>query len=366
MHSVVLLSEPMSLSKTALRLSAAVPTLSPHDEDALYLIVWQLQGLLEDKALSHIHRAGSSACLVSYVADATPLKVAWRHTQSCPSSLPTTALRVQSSQKLDIYMQRYCVKTLGPSGFEVSIVPIPPVPLEKGKSSWHMYNATLRSLNTVSSSLRSQSGIKIIHLCYDRGAVAVARKYAQHRKLETGVRAADQGQESHSPESLKELLVYTGCAVHDTHNALKWAMSGYVSDISALSMKVHNMVEKLLKVVPALHENITPFLTERLRFHRNDNDDPNICAEFWKCLGVGSDWLHLFETFDPHSDGQYVFVHERAKSEDDFVGQLAAMLVYGMRYRKHVDTRWLSVGASARGLLLSMSCGLQLSSHRSN
>ena len=75
-------------------------------------------------------------------------------------------------------------------------------------------------------------------------------------------------------------------------------------------------------------------------------------------MGVTADWICIFEVFDPYTEGNFVYVHEGSKTEDDFIGRVASMLVYGLRFRRHVETRWLSMGSSARALLVSCLCGL--------
>ena len=239
--------------------------MSERDADALHVIVWQLHEFLHEKLSNLLLQSSGSAALISYAGDATPLRMAWRGNHQCPLGMPSKTVRRQSVHKVDFFVQRLSVKVQGPEGFKVATLPIPPVPLLRGKSAWHLFNAAQRVSDMIPQAHGIQSGVRIWHFCLDRGATAVARMCFQHRKLSQGVSLTSAGAEQHNTASVSELLLCTGCSIHDTHNAFKWALHAYASDTSSVSLRVQTLVDRLVRCIPALHRCLPQFLAHKRR-----------------------------------------------------------------------------------------------------
>ena len=132
------------------------------------------------------------------------------------------------------------------------------VALGNGKTAWRAYTAAvdffplLRQLH--------HTGVSISHYCFDRALFsALARRMRQRHALQYAVGSSPLDGRGRLLE-LTDWVVCTGCASHDCHNALKWAISGFLGDSEAGLKDLFVVIESLRNAYDLLLGHFPAFL----------------------------------------------------------------------------------------------------------
>ena len=191
------------------------------------------------------------------------------------------------------------------------------------------------------SPLPLQGGIRIHAFVFDRGMLSGVSRLAAAwvRSVQQSPGIADSALSSNS--IAHHWLASVGCALHDTHNALKWALSPFLIE-GATCLEMRRVQENLGKNLSYLVQQLPTFLRMVLRV-RDKPDDEEAVRTYWQCLGIASDWLGRFVAVDPlwFQGGLWVNPpnQEHADLED-----VTAVILYLFRFRPHTESRWLSMG----------------------
>ena len=351
----------MDLRQVALTLSKASTFLSKDEQADLFVICHEVKLYLSELACQLLRRHQSGCVLLGYVADATLSHVKWRLNQSVPSSggpSHTNKLQRAAVRASEYLLQRVYCKALLAGSVEVVSVPFPPIPLHHGKKSWNLFAAGETSLQSFLQTAINNE-LRVIHICCDRGALTgTARKLHQHVCQKMGVQVPGD-REIESDLSLRTLFVSTGCAIHDCHNALKYGLAKYMHCGGAFSLELHSLTKQIRLLLPALHDAIPSFVSKHVRFRQEDELEADIRI-FWTCLGIPEHWLNVFVRVNPRCQGNLIEINASLQEAEDCAEVVTSVLCFCLRFRLHVESRWLSVGAAARCWLLAAMCGIPL------
>ena len=111
-------------------------------------------------------------------------------------------------------------------------------------------------------------GIAVAHYTFDRACFSAMRRLLEaHHELLAG---SFVGGGSPAHLALQEWEVFTGCALHDAHNSLKWSLHGHFRDAELMKdvfitiAPLRNSFDLILPFLPA-------WLVEHLEF-AGEND----------------------------------------------------------------------------------------------
>ena len=157
-------------------------------------------------------------------------------------------------------------------------------------------------------------------------------------------------------QPLLDWAVGTGCALHDASKALQWALSPFVVDKDMMK-DLYIVIESCRSSFDLLVEYLPVFLAKHMQrssaiYSKED------AARWWRCMGVGADWVELLANVNPMWRQEKLVVSEKILDKVVSADLVGDCLLYLFRLTKFSDTRWCAVGQSCRGLIGSLSVGL--------
>ena len=145
-----------------------------------------------------------------------------------------------------------------------------------------------------------QLSFVLTSVCFDRAVFDACHRLIQqqHLRFWSGPGAALY-HDSHVHRQL-DIVVGTGCALHDVATGLRWATKPYLDKEDAKILYL--AVEGLRKGIRYLFKILPAFLLQCVAFDMGDDDLPDaVTAEFWRTLGISDDMLSEFVALQPRS-----------------------------------------------------------------
>ena len=206
------------------------------------------------------------------------------------------------------------------------------------------------------------TGIAIEHYCMDRMGFSSLTRFFKQLHL------YKQGSYGHLAEvpgtlellNLMEWIVVTPCAMHDAQNAFRWAMRALFKD-KLLLRDCYVGIESLRNSWDLLTGHLALWITKRIAFRPSMGD--NWCsqrAKLWDALGL-KDELTRSLTFSlqlEFVDGRLLINETMLEEDPNIIATIEATLLDTWRFQKFTESRWLTVGASARSLVAGFLTGL--------
>ena len=231
---------------------------------------WEVQKLCEViKAFSRrqveelVARCGTMPMLCSYSNDGTPLMVKKRfyHTMG-----PEKVVR-EGGDDAELLVQRAIYRFVDCTGTSHTAIQVrDPLPLRHGKTGDAIFAASIDFFKTLRE--MGHCGIVLHHYAFDRAMHEfLFRRFRQHHShLAKKDRAAQLSQSTflHEP-ALMEWVVDTPCSNHDVHNALRWALTGYIDD-EEMMKTIFAIAEGLRDGFGSLDAELDRFLAARVDF----------------------------------------------------------------------------------------------------
>lgn len=337
--------------------AAASGALSHGDKDMIGLLAMVGQQHMRTQLRKAVSSAGGAPLLTSYSADGTPALVKHQVKQKSPAG--SSVLRVGKSSHEFLVQSLFCrwIDSMG-KPHTVALLHAP-VPLTHGKTAMAQY-AVGRQF--VLDLRQEHKGIQVCHFAFDRaGFSALARLWNRHHQS----KAADEGSEddpfaSEAKLDLLTWVVATPCAVHDTHNGLKWSMYLHCQKTSVLQ-DVYVVVESLRNCLDLLHGFLGGWLADHLHFvSEEDLDDVDALQEMWYALGVEPSVVEVLA-------GELRLRWKRGRLEvaapnlntESLIGKVSFALLSIWHFRKFSESRWVTIGSSCRSLAAGLLTGLE-------
>ena len=303
---------------------------------------------------SFLESAHGCPVLTSKSCDGTPMAIKHRTSRALPSG---RKIRSSGKHGVEFLVKNQFFKAYLPSGETATRVLLAePVALTYGKGVDAILTASRK--DWVSLREAKHSGICIEHYVWDRLSIqALERK----TKLWHLAQPHDHLPASVSPElgRLTEMVLVTPCALHDCQNGFKWALLAECTDADLLR-DLYISVESLRNSHDLISAHVGHWLWERLK--RRPDQGPEwvqLQCSLWEALGVDLEVAGILA-----SDLQFEFkdgtiwIWEEAEFEGDLGECIEAALMSVWRFVKFSETRWLTVGSSARTVAAAILTGI--------
>lgn len=230
-----------------------------------------------------------------------------------------------------------------------------PVPLSLGKKTANLFQAAVEFLPT----LRRQGfrGLIVNHFVADRAVFSsldlrLRQRHRAYYEPELGPELGDEA----GLLMLSDLYCSCGCSAHDIQNSLRWGLTAHATAEDLKDM--HIICESLRNSFSILHGHLYSFLRSSLMFDHTLVDAEAVC-KFWQCLGVPADMLELFVEVNPWFEDGTLWVSGSLEGMPDLLDKVSGVIVFAWRWRRFVDSRWCSIGASSRSVVASLVLGLE-------
>ena len=306
------------------------------------------QGLIAD--------AAGRPILTSKSCDGTPITVTHHKTYNQPGGKRVKKVGKQGVEFL--VANQFVRSDIGVGGAMLTKVILgEATPLEHGKTvpaillacrqHWHR----LRDLGHM--------GCAIEHYCWDRMGIVALETQTRQWHAEQPLPPLPPGAE---PEIVKltEFVCVTACALHDSHNSLKWAMGSSFSD-KELVRDIFIGFESLKRSSDLLSKFIYEWLHSVLQPHQ-DRGASWVEARMvlWDDLGVDPLTAELLaKQLQLVWDGKRLMFLKGAFADGDLPQAVASALMGAWHFKSWSESRWLTCGAGCRTMIAAFLTGVQ-------
>ena len=316
---------------------------------------------LKDKASQNVRAGEHRPILYHYGSDGTLILTQQRYTAEHRG----LSVHRQGGLAEEFLVERAFVNVFGVHwDVQVSYLGRDPRPLSSGKSTWHIFGACVQFFPMLEK-IRAAPGITIYHFCFDRALMSSMKwKLMQrHALFQAAVASgevpiANPGMSAYIPQL--SWLVVQGCALHDAHNSLKWALKAALGDVTKTLKSLHIVIESVRNSFSLLQVRMPLFLTECLRLDDGSDYDAQTLYHEWVNLGCDSHIAeliaHLHLRWEPSR--QKLWVAAKHSEDLGLVEKVSFVLMSVMKFRRFTESRWLTLGESSRTLLCALLLGL--------
>ena len=300
-----------------------------------------------------VHAAQGAPMLMSYSADGTPALLKHQVKQQNPSG--SSVLRSGKASHELLVQTLFCRRLDGMGKSHTVALLHAPVPLTNGKSAMAQYAVGREFVPDLRK--EGHRGIQICHFAFDRACYsALAKLWQQHHQGLAAEGGSDEDGDPLASTALLDLLTWvvaTPCAVHDTHNGLKWSLFEILKDVFVV-------IESLRNCLDLLHSYLGLWLADHLHFVEEEElNSVDSLQDLWLAIGVAPSVVEILaeELRLRWRDGK-IEVAASCRETDDLVGKISFALLSLWHFQKFSESRWVTVGASCRSLAAGLLTGL--------
>ena len=279
-------------------------------------------------------------------ADGTPVQLQHATTAQLPGSKKTSTGKHTQEYLLCLCFTRY---TTIDGSVHTGVRFIHPVPLTNGKGHLPVFATIRDTFKTLRES--GHKGIAIQGYTFDRALFGVHKLFYQLHKYLAPQYAGAEG-EPWEWLDLLEWVVATPCAVHDTHNGLKWALYMFLFDAEFLK-SMWTVTASLRNSHDLLVQHICMWLLSDANVaFKSQEDLPT--AEHLRQLWTGLDLplevvnilVELRAIWSPSEGKLLLSIH--AKSKEDLMSTLTGCIITVWNFKLFKEQRWVSQGSNSR------------------
>ena len=342
----------LSLRDTLRRHARPYTVLSREETGEALKLAEGLKLHLEEQAAALIQRCGEQPLVVSYSSDGTPLLLQNVTTSRLPSG---AVLRRAGKRRVEFLLQRGVLVSKDINGVaEAAHVLQDPIAMSDGKKAPHLFKAYTQFMPNPRT--LGASGIVIFHYSFDRAMFEpLMRMVTGRHSLQYDPAFNDDIDDNAGLLQLSDWIVGTACAMHDTHNALKWSVGEFST---AQLLKDFNVTTQSLRNgFGELADSLPDFLLKHVAFvPRTDSEDD--CRVFWLLLGIDATWLDTFVQLDMRwQPDTGVLAVNTAADGPEVMAELTSAFFYLLRSETFVEGRFLGVGRVCRVTMAGIACG---------
>jgi hypothetical protein len=311
---------------------------------------------LQARARDLVVGAGNLPVLVHYSSDGTPISTKYRAKAARLSNTGTSVKR-EGRETSEFLVQVGFARRIDPNGKTITACILrDPVPLVHGKSAWSLFSCGREFFPTARQ--QGHVGISIAHYAFDRAAYnPLQRTFRQyHAALASQFADPSRGFDSAMLEKM-EWIVSSGCALHDCHNSLKWALHSHFQDTSLME-DVYIVVAAVRNSYGLVHSHLGKWLDAHLAFVP-DADCPSAqeLQALWTVLGLEPELVETLCSLRLHWASGKLNVAASCASREALVEELSAVLLGIWHFKQFTTSRWVTVGCSCRSLLGALLTG---------
>ena len=240
---------------------------------------------------------------------------------------------------------------------ETKVILSEPTPLTEGKT----VPAQLAAARANWYSLRQlgHTGCVVEHYCWDRANIVGLDRETRKWHLEQDLPALP-AHISPATARLTEFVLVTPCALHDSQNGFRWSLIEQMSN-KELMRDIYIGIESLRRSQDLIQEYMFEWLGKVRRAREDQGEDwVNRRRQVWLGLSVDMETADLLAAdLQVYWDGNTLWTLRGALQDRDVVSALASALLACWRFQKFSDSRWLTVGSSARNLVVGFLTGIE-------
>ena len=235
------------------------------------------------KAKALVASAARRPLLMTFGSDGTPI----RATKTCVAIVCGERVVRKGGEGTELLVQRGYIVTHDAFGRLVSAPLVrDPIPLSEGKKVVNIFRAATAFFPHIRQLCHTD--IVISHGCFGRGIQSamgrlLAQRQASFYKLKYGEK---RGQGPALLEELCDWYLTTGCAAHDSQNALKWGMTSCDLDASEALKGIYIAIESLRNSYSLLFSSLSEFLRYKVTFAGHELPTEEELLTMWIDLGV--------------------------------------------------------------------------------
>ena len=152
----------------------------------------------------------------------------------------------------------------------------------------------------------------------------------------------------------------TPCALHDAQNSLKWSMYSEFNDQDKMR-DIYVAISSRRNSHDLLSSRIDIWVGKSIRFAEDRGAEwVQRWRAVWLALGVDVETRELLVSeLQLHWDGAFLWVLRGAFEDGDVMDAASSALRAVWRFQKFTESRWLTVGTSARSLVAALLTGIE-------
>ena len=311
--------------------------------------------LMERKARGLVHGAGRRPVLHSYSNDITGYLT---KTVSITGDGQLTLQRA-GHEYHQFLLERSWFMTKSAGG-DLLAQPMMWLPrsMEKGKSTWHVFQAMHGSVPQLKK--WGHEGISITHYAFDRQPLSSITPlvHGWHSLEEEHRRQRVDGGDSESLHAhLMDWVLVTPCAAHDCANAVNKSLRVDLQDPNELK-SLHKITRSLRDVGSKLIDEVPAFVREHAAVApvARDHDD---VQSWWSTLTCEPTWAERLTKLDLHWWNGKLLSSVDLREDDEAMQEACQCLRYLLRFTKFCESRWCTIGPACRALVAALSVGLE-------
>ena len=234
-----------------------------------------------------------------------------------------------------------------------------PLPLTHGKTVHAIFTACKKDWKSLRE--MGHKGIAIEHYAYDRlGFQAHERVWRQWHAMNSPSfdKLADGPAEVFR---LTEFLLFTPCAAHDAHNALKWALLHSTVDDGDTLRDAYICIESIRNSMGLICQCTPEWVLLRLtHVEPLSHVELDNLRALWDALGVDPETVQtLTEVLELRFEGGRICVTRECCHMEDLTALVECTLMSVWKFQKWTTSRFLSVGSSSRTVVAGLLTGLE-------
>lgn len=303
-----------------------------------------LQGKVHDLISAH---ANDKPLVRSYSSDGTPILLnrAWTR------MLGSRVIHRHGKASQEYMVERTFYRGANAEGEELTAVVFrDPFALSDGKTGWHLMACQLEA----SPSLRALGfhGPAINHYVWDRGCYSVLNRLVRkwHQKEN-----ADNNRVTANLEALLNFTVTRADVLHDIANAFAWGMKPFSS--SDVMKDIFVGISSIRNAYNIIMEHVVSWLPSVLIFVV-ETESPEVLTELWQSLGLEDDIICLLVRYRLLWFDGALIVSADFQDDPELINELVAVLMAVWRFVFFTESRYLTIGASARTVISALLTGI--------
>ena len=295
-----------------------------------------------------------SPMLVCFQSDATSYLTMWRKILNGKEG---QGLQRHSHDLCEFLIQRLFLATCRGSKIHKSLAIVhPPRLMRHGKTASVHVQAWSEQVQHPFSG-QARHSIVVSFYCWDRAVFSACFRLVQQRhRLFWDTDAASLYGEFRHLAKHRDIVLGTGCVLHDINSALRWATQSFLD--KAEMKNLYNLVEGLRNGARYLYKVLDIFIVAHVQFDDGGEVSVEDTETFWSILGVSGHMLHEFGVLRPRWDGQTMWINGAEQQRGDIFDRIAAVIAYPWRWRKYNSARFGVLGGGSRMLLQARLLGL--------
>ena len=300
--------------------------------------------------------AGTSPCLMCYSSDGTPLSTKQRTKTKVTEHVTITR---EGRRGHELLTQHAFYRYIDHMGVAHSAVLLrDPLPLIHGKAAWALFSCGADWAKTLRQ--RGHRGIAIQHYSFDRAGYSALQRMFRQRHIQQAPQFGEAASGTSSVLlNLQEWVVSSGCALHDSHNALKWALHQQFCN-AELMKGLYVVIESLRNSYGQLMAQLGKWILRSLQFVPDDNlPSEEALAILWTALGLDPVLVEvLSSTLRLRWKDGRLQVAASCLKLPDVMETVSSSLLGVWHFKRFSDSRWITVGCSCRTLIAGLLTGL--------